>query len=264
MKTSLTVIDAFTDRPYGGNPAAICLLPEEREPAWMQKIAFEMNLSETAFLREVGEQQYQLRWFTPMMEVPLCGHATLASAHFLWSAGVAPAESTIAFQTASGVLSCVQEAGWIRMVFPALNPAPIEKRADVEEALGVEVAEMASDGRYLLARLDDAGKLRGLQPRFSRFLENQIPPVAVTALSDDPAFDFVSRFFAPSAGIPEDPVTGSAHCLLAPYWMPRLGKSRMMAYQASARGGVVDTEVVEDKVNLRGQAVSVSRVEWLV
>jgi len=263
MKTRLTVVDAFTDQPYRGNPAAVCLLSENRTAEWMQHVALEMNLSETCFLRWEGEATYHLRWFTPTTEVPLCGHATLASAHLLWAEGEVSPEAGIIFRTAGGVLHCAQENGWIRMMFPRLQPEPTPDSWELAEALGAPIEELASDGRYLLARLADATQVRRLQPQFSHFLERKMPPVAVTARSDDPAFDFISRFFAPTAGIAEDPVTGSAHCLLGPYWMDRIGKSRMMAYQASARGGVVDVEVMKEQVVLRGQAVSMSRVEWL-
>ncbi|MDH3585489.1 MAG: PhzF family phenazine biosynthesis protein [Gammaproteobacteria bacterium] len=253
-------IDAFADRPYSGNPAAVCLLDEERDSQWMQAVAREMNLSETAFVRPTGDG-FDLRWFTPAVEVDLCGHATLAAAHALWSEGRAPGDDEIRFQTRSGVLTASRRGGLIELDFPATAPGPAQLAAEqvtaLCEALGVEPDSVARSVFDLLVVVGSEDTVRGLRPDFARLKELAFRGVIVTSVSDDPGFDFVSRFFAPGVGIDEDPVTGSAHCCLGPYWSERLGKTSMTAFQVSSRGGVVHVRVSGDRVLIRGDAVTV-------
>ncbi len=260
MPQRIVQVDAFADRPFVGNPAAVCVLAAGRDPAWMQDVAREMNLSETAFLVPEGDL-FHLRWFTPSVEVDLCGHATLASAHVLWEDGHLPVGSTATFRTRSGILSATEADGWITLDFPA---TPVEREVDpgpIARALGVPVV-FAGMGRFdLLAEVETEAKVRALAPDFA--LLGAIPArgVIVTARSGVPGFDFVSRFFAPRAGIAEDPVTGSAHCCLGPYWAGKLGRTGLVAYQASARGGVVRVRVEGDRARIGGRAVTVLRGE---
>jgi PhzF family phenazine biosynthesis protein len=255
-------VDAFTDRPFGGNPAAVCWLQSEAETAWMQAVAGEMNLSETAFVRPLDEG-YELRWFTPTMEVDLCGHATLATAHALWSDKIVPADRPLHFRTRSGILTCKRTGALIELNFPATPPAPLPPSDQLRDVLGVKVIDVGSSRFYQLAVLETAQAVRTVQPDFARMKELPTLGVIVTATSDDPAFDMVSRFFAPAMGVDEDPVCGSAHCCLAPYWGARLGKTELRAYQASARGGVLHLRLEGDRVALIGQAVTVWRGELL-
>lgn len=267
------VVDAFTDRPFAGNPAAVVVLDAEAgagEPAaaWMQAVAAEMNLSETAFPRRRGDGVWGLRWFTPAVEAALCGHATLASAHVLWSEGHHPPAETIRFATLSGELRALPtEDGTIALDFPAVPVRAGSPPAGFEAVLAVahRFVGQTSGGNdnYLddnyLVEVEDAGVLRGLRPNLERLAAMPAGGLIVTAASDDPGYDFVSRYFAPAAGIPEDPVTGSAHCTLGPYWREKLGKERFRALQVSARTGVVEVEVAGDRVRLGGRAVTTLR-----
>ncbi len=253
-------IDAFTDRPFAGNPAAVCLLEEERDADWMQAVATEMNLSETAFVRPLDDG-FELRWFTPLIEVDLCGHATLASAHALWGEGVVNGTQPIRFHTKSGILTCTQDGDSIELDFPATPPREAEPPAGLLVALGAQPSFVGKSKFDMFLLVESEEDLRSLKPDFSRLREISVRGVIVTSASDDPRFDFVSRFFAPGAGIDEDPVTGSAHCCLAPYWSERLGKTEMTAFQASARGGIVRVRVNGDRVLLGGQAVTVMKGE---
>ncbi len=257
-------IDAFADRPYGGNPAAVCLLEEERDSQWMQSVAAEMNLSETAFVQPAGDG-FELRWFTPAVEVELCGHATLAAAHALWSEARAPGDGAIRFRTRSGELTAARHGERIELDFPATPPGPAKLAAEqisaLGNALGVEPDLVARSAFDLLAVVGSEDAVRGLQPDLPRLRELASRGVIVTSASDDPGFDFVSRFFAPAAGVDEDPVTGSAHCCLGPYWSERLGKTTLTAFQASSRGGVVHVRVSGERVILGGNAVTVLRGE---
>jgi PhzF family phenazine biosynthesis protein len=252
-------VDAFTDQPFRGNPAAVCVLAGAAADDWMKDVAREMNLSETAFLYPAGEA-WRLRWFTPTAEVDLCGHATLAAAHVLWEEGHAAAASPLAFETRSGVLRAAKRGAWIELDFPATAPVAVEAPRDVLAALGLESAEWAGKSRfdYLLV-LPNAGSVRRLEPDFGALRRCEARGVIVTAPSDVPGADFVSRFFGPAVGVDEDPVTGSAHCCLAPYWADRLGRAELVGYQASARGGVVRVSLRGDRVLLGGQAVTVMR-----
>jgi PhzF family phenazine biosynthesis protein len=257
MSVPLYWVDAFTDRPFAGNPAAVCILDAPIAEPRMQAIAAEMNLSETAFLHPEAEG-YRLRWFTPTREVDLCGHATLASAHVLWHAGyLAPSKPAI-FHTRSGKLTCRQELGTIRMDFPSCPPQQRTPPAELVAGLKVELTYSGATGSDLIAEVASEQALRDLVPDLARLALLPVRGIIVTARSEMPGVDFVSRFFAPAAGIPEDPVTGSAHCCLGPYWAERLGKTYLTGYQASRRGGTVQVKVLADRVELGGQAVVVA------
>jgi PhzF family phenazine biosynthesis protein len=256
-------VDAFTDRPFSGNPAAVCFLDEDRESFWMQSVAAEMNLSETAFVRRIADG-FQLRWFTPKVEVDLCGHATLASAFALWEAGLAQANEAIRFHTRSGVLMASRDGNRILLDFPAAPVSESVAAAGLLEALDVTsifIGKTAFD-TYLIEVSPTA--VRSLRPDFPELVKVPIHGVIVTAVSDDPRFDFISRFFAPGAGIDEDPVTGAAHCSLAPYWSKRLDKTEMVGFQASARGGIVHVRLLGERVILGGQAVLVFKGDLAV
>ena len=262
----LFIVDAFIDstRPttaFTGNPAAICLLDEAPSEKWMQSLASEMNLSETAFILPVDSSgnanEFQLRWFTPAYEVDLCGHATLASAHTLWSEGKVIASEDIRFQTRSGILHCTRQQQAIRLDFPATPAVEEQPPAGLIEALQVEPLFVGRSKFDAMVVIDSPEQLRSLRPNFSALADVAARGIILTSRSDDSQFDFLSRFFAPSAGINEDPVTGSAHCCLAPYWAQVLGKSDMLAFQASRRGGVVQVSLQADRVLLGGQATSV-------
>jgi len=253
-------IDAFADRPYTGNPAAVCLLDDARDAKWMQAVAAEMNLSETAFVRPAGGD-FELRWFTPAVEVDLCGHATLAAAHALWSEGVMDSGDEIRFRTRSGVLTAVRHGDLVELDFPATPPlaaalddAQIRELGDI---LGVDPRPVGRSAFDLLVEVESVRVLRAARPDFGRLAELDYRGIIVTCRSDDPRFDFQSRFFAPAVGVNEDPVTGSAHCCLGPYWSERLGRAEMTAFQASGRGGVVRVRVSGERVVLGGRAVTV-------
>jgi PhzF family phenazine biosynthesis protein len=258
--TPIWIIDAFTDRAFAGNPAAVCLLASEQESGWMQAVAAEMNLSETAFVRPLAEG-FQLRWFTPLCEVKLCGHATLASAHALWESGAVGDEQAIRFHTASGVLTATHARERIELDFPATPARACDARPGLLEALGAQPNWVGQTEFDTLLLLESADTLRRMQPDFRRLATIETRGVIVTAASDDARFDFLSRFFAPAVGINEDPVTGSAHCALAPFWAERLGKREMTAFQASPRGGVVHVRVLGERVILGGQAVTILKGE---
>ncbi|MEB3290485.1 MAG: PhzF family phenazine biosynthesis protein [Leptolyngbya sp.] len=259
MPISLFQVDAFTDRPFGGNPAAVCALPEARPDDWMQRVAQEMNLSETAFFYPEAEG-YRLRWFTPTVEVDLCGHATLATSHVLWSEGYLATDQTAQFHTRSGLLTARRQGDWIELNFPTAQLQAMPTPSGLAAALGTEPQRvMATDLGYLV-ELATADQVRQLQPDFPALQAFAVPGVIVTSLGEPP-YDFVSRFFAPNLGINEDPVTGSAHCSLSPYWRERLGKTAFLAYQASQRGGVVQVQDEGSRVCLSGQAVTVLRGE---
>lgn len=259
-------IDAFADRPYTGNPAAVCLLQDGRDAPWMQAVAAEMNLSETAFVCPAGND-FDLRWFTPAVEVDLCGHATLAAAHALWSEGLVPGDDDIRFRTRSGVLTATRHGDLIELDFPATPPRDAQPGAQqlaaIGAALGAEPVHVARSEFDLLAVVGSANALRSMTPDFRRLVEIAARGVIVTSVSDDPRFDFLSRFFAPRVGVDEDPVTGSAHCCLGPYWGGRLGKSAMTGFQASPRGGIVRVRLRDRRVVLGGHAVTIFRGELM-
>jgi PhzF family phenazine biosynthesis protein len=254
-------VDAFTNQPFAGNPAAVIVLPAAPDEAWMRNVAREMNLSETAFLvPQNGTQDgaYNLRWLTPAVEVDLCGHATVAAAHVLWQDGHLPLGRQAKFYTRSGVLTADQRGDWIELDFPAKIATAAQAPPELLPALGVAEARFVGRNAFdYLVEVDSELTLRGLSPDHSALRKLPVRGIIVTARSYRPDFDFVSRFFAPGSGIDEDPVTGSAHTALGPYWAERLGKSEFTAFQASARGGVVRVRLQGDRVVLGGQAVTV-------
>ena len=251
-------VDAFTDKPFAGNPAAVCILPEPADERWMQQVANEMNLSETAFLVE-QDDGYQLRWFTPQVEVELCGHATLASAHILWEQGALAPDSPARFHTRSGLLSAVRKEGWIEMDFPAEIETQAEFPEDSIKAFGVPARYVGKNRFDFILEFESAETIRKMTPDFSLLSQVSSRGFIATSASDSDQYDFISRFFAPAAGINEDPVTGSAHCCLGPYWAEKLGKNELTGYQASKRGGVVKVRVGDERVYLSGQAITVMR-----
>jgi PhzF family phenazine biosynthesis protein len=262
MGLRITQVDAFTDTPFAGNPAAVCLLQAPRDDGWMQSVAREMNLSETAFLVRAADG-YDLRWFTPSVEVALCGHATLASAHVLWEDGHLPSARQARFHTKSGLLTGDRAGEWIELAFPAKREEPAQAPAGLAEALGVTPKYVGKNQFDYLVEVDGEVTVRQLTPNHAMLATLPVRGVIVTSRADSAGYDFVSRFFAPGSGVPEDPVTGSAHCALGPYWQSRLGKSDFVAYQASPRGGVVRVRVAGDRVKLGGRAVTVLRGELL-
>lgn len=258
-----TQVDAFTDRPFAGNPAAVCILPSPRGEEWMRAVARELNLSETAFLRPESEA-WGLRWFTPAVEVELCGHATLAAAHVLWEEERVPRSEALVFHTRSGQLGARREGEWIELDFPAEPVREVPAPAGLADALGVEPTRVGRNRLDWLVELGSEEEVRDATPDFGRLRGLGRRGVIVTARSSDAEYDFLSRYFAPACGIDEDPVTGSAHCALGPYWASRLGKQELCAFQASARGGEVRVRLRGERVGLRGRAVTVLRGEILV
>jgi PhzF family phenazine biosynthesis protein len=260
MGVEIYQVDAFTDRPFKGNPAAVCILAEPGDETWMQNVAREMNLSETAFLHR-QEDGFNLRWFTPAVEVELCGHATLASAHTLWETGLLHEKEQARFHTLSGLLTATKRDEEIELNFPARPDEPVSAPQGLIEALDIVPKYVGKTRHDYVLELDSEETVRTLSPDFAMLKELSIRGVIVTSVADTEGFDFVSRFFAPGAGIDEDPVTGAAHCCLGPFWSTRLGKSELVAYQASARGGIVRVRVEGDRVVLGGRAVTVLRGE---
>lgn len=258
MTVPLFHVDAFTDRPFAGNPAAVCLLPEAPDERWLQYVAAEMNLSETAFLQR-QEDGFRLRWFTPKVEVDLCGHATLAAAHVLWhEAQVQPGE-IIRFHTRSGVLQASRADDQVELDFPLTPEEPVYEPPGLAEAVGAPLRYVGKSRFDYLVEVDSEATLRRLTPNMPLLATLPIRGLIVTCCSEKPDFDFLSRFFAPAAGVNEDPVTGSAHCCLAAYWRKKLNKSLFVAYQASARGGVVRVRIRGDRAILGGQAIIVAK-----
>lgn len=260
----LATVDAFADGPFTGNPAAVCLLASPRDEAWMARVAMEMNLSETAFLARRPDGDFDLRWFTPAVEVALCGHATLASAHVLWETGAVAREAEARFHTRSGLLRARRDEALIELDFPARIAHPAEAPAGMLEALGARAVSVGKNVDDYLVEVASEAAVRALRPDLAALGALPVRGVIVTARADEGPYDFVSRFFGPASGVPEDPVTGSAHCALGPYWADRVGKRSMVGYQASARGGVVRVRLEGERVKLSGKAVMVSRGELLV
>jgi PhzF family phenazine biosynthesis protein len=263
----LLQIDAFASAPFSGNPAAVCLLDRDVDDGWMQRVAAEMNLPETAYLRRIdGDGSWSLRWFTPTMEVDLCGHATLASAHALWEERILGESDTARFQTRSGLLTAVRaEENRIELNFPATPARDAETPPQLEEALGATPLYVGSNDTDLLVEIATEAEVASLKPRLPLIAEIPLRGVIVTARASSAAgVDFVSRFFAPQSGIDEDPATGSAHCTLAPYWAPHLGKMSFHALQLSPRGGDLHVTLDGDRVRLAGRAFTVLRGELVV
>ena len=258
MSQEIFQVDAFTDTPFRGNPAAVCVLPQAGDERWMQNLATEMNLSETAFLVQ-QDDGYNLRWFTPAVEVDLCGHATLASAHILWETGLLAADREARFFTRSGLLTATRQVDWIQLDFPSEPESTAEAPENLDKALGVSATYVGKNRFDYLVEVESEDLIRNLTPDFSLLSSISSRGFMVTSRSDANEFDFISRFFAPAFGINEDPVTGSAHCCLGPFWAEKLDKTELTAYQASPRGGIVRVRVSQARVYLLGQAVTVMR-----
>jgi PhzF family phenazine biosynthesis protein len=262
-ETPLYQVDAFTDEPFRGNPAAVCVLDGPREPAWMQCVAAEMNLSETAFVHAEPGGGFRLRWFTPAIEVPLCGHATLATAHILWQTERVR-DPAIQFHAQCGTLTARRAGDDIVLDFPSYPVKEATLPPELGRALGVAPVRVAArvggpDRLSYIVELGSEAAVRAAAPDFGLLAQQGELAVMLTAAGGPPGADFVSRFFVPYAGIDEDPVTGSAHCMLGPYWADALGKQSLVGYQASARGGWIGVDVAGDRVHLRGRAVTVMR-----
>lgn len=256
-------VDAFSSEAFSGNPAGVCLLESPRNESWMQNIALEMNLSETAFLERKEDGSFNLRWFTPKKEVDLCGHATLASAHILWEIGILKTDQEARFNTKSGLLKAKKAHDWIELDFPKEEDSEVNTYPDtLVQSLGIKNEDIKYIGKnrmdYII-EVDEKTVYR-MKPNFSTLIEIPMRGVIVTGYSSSNEHDFVSRFFAPAYGVNEDPVTGSAHCCLAPYWQRKIGKSNLVGYQASERGGTVRVSTNGDRVQLAGKAVTVFEV----
>lgn len=259
MSNVIYQVDAFAERPFTGNPAGVCVLERAVEETYMQAVASEMNVAETAFLVRRDDGAYDLRWFTPTVEVDLCGHATLASAHILWEERRLTPGETATFHTRSGVLTAWREGETIRMDFPSEPVVACEPPVELVASLGVASTFAGRNRMDWLVEVADEAAVRAVRPQLPGLQALGVRGVIVTAASATPERDFVSRFFAPAAGVDEDPVTGSAHCALAPYWAEKLGTPTLVGYQASMRGGIVECAVRGDRVVLGGRAVTVLR-----
>ncbi|MDA3810136.1 MAG: PhzF family phenazine biosynthesis protein [Spirochaetaceae bacterium] len=251
------IVDSFTEQPFKGNPAAVCITDNKLGDAEYQNIAMEMNLSETAFLLRQSETDYELRWFTPTEEVNLCGHATLAGAHILWEKGFEKSESILSFHSKSGLLKASLNEGWITLDFPAKPLKPSRGDEYLFKAIPGTIERVLADGESYIVVLKDENDIRKMTPLFDLFHKTARPEIIITAKSKSEDYDFVSRFFGPAIGIKEDPVTGSAHCYLAPYWSEILDKKELTGYQASKRGGYVRCTVAGNRVHLKGKACTV-------
>jgi PhzF family phenazine biosynthesis protein len=257
---AITQVDAFTSVPFGGNPAGVCVLDEPRSERWMQLVAREMNVSQTAFVVR-GTDAYGLRWFSPSLEMDMCGHATLASAHVLWSTGEHPPDRPARFDTRAGMLTATKRGDWIELDFPVTPEQPITPPAGLLDALGVSPVYVGRSRFDYLVEVSDEAVVRSLRPDLARLRLFDARGAIVTSRSVDPSVDFVSRFFAPAFGIDEDPATGSTHCCLAEFWSRKLGKTTLHARQLSERGGVMKATLDGDRVRLLGQALTVLRGE---
>lgn len=255
------LVDAFTDQAFAGNPAVVLPLSDWPPAEWLQAVAREMNQSETAFLVPRGSL-FELRWFTPAVEVDLCGHATLASAFAIWHQRLSVAER-IEFSTRSGILGASRSGDQIELDFPLKPEQPAEPPPGLLESLGVSANYIGNNGMDYLVEVESEAVLGGIRPNFGRLSQVNCRGIIVTTRADGTPFDFMSRFFAPAAGVNEDPVTGSAHCCLADFWRKRLGKSEFTAFQASPRGGVIYVRIAGDRVQLGGHAVLVATGELL-
>ena len=255
--TRIVQVDAFTSEPFRGNPAGVCVLEAAPEVSWMQNVAAEMNLAATAFVSPRSDGSFDLRWFTPTIELDLCGHATLASAHVLWESGRLPSDEIARFHTKSGLLTAERGGDWIELDFPSTPDTKTDSPAGLVEALGAEPRYVGRSVFDYLVELSSEPEVAALRPDLGGLEKIQARGVIATAPSASPGFDFVSRFFAPAAGVDEDPVTGSAHCCLTPFWSRRLGKETLVARQISRRGGVLRLRLAGDRVRIGGQAVTV-------
>lgn len=248
------IVDAFADGPDSGNPAAVCILEEEIPDRTKQEIASRANLSETAFLLE-RKGLFELRWFTPETEVDLCGHATLASAHILFTLGILPDTEDAVFSTKSGILAARRKSDLVEMDFPSEDPWEVEMPEDLLMAIPSVPLYVGRNRFDYVALYESEETVRNAVPELGHVRRLDSRGLIITSVSSSRRYDFVSRFFAPGAGIAEDPVTGSAHCCLCPFWNRRLGKKELTGYQASKRGGLVHTRLLEKKVRLSGKAI---------
>jgi PhzF family phenazine biosynthesis protein len=260
MTVPIIHVDTFVDKGLRGNAAAVCVLSRPAEPSWMQSIAHEMNVSETAFFYQESDG-FNLRWFSPLVEVDLCGHGTLAVAHILREQGYFTEHSTVHFTTRSGLLTARLQGEWIELDFPSLPQHETAPPLELREALGVPIKYVGTDEHDYLVELDSEDAVRSLRPNRSMLSEIQARAIIVTSRASSIGYDFVSRVFAPRLGIDEDPVTGSAHCSLGPFWMAKLRKKELIAYQASSRGGVLRLQINGERLYLSGKAVTVGRGE---
>lgn len=265
MKKTIPIlqVDAFAHQPFSGNSAAVCLLDTEKDDDWMQSMATEMNLSETAFVRK-SNAGFRLRWFTPTKEVDLCGHATLAAAHALWEQEWLATDEKAHFQTRSGLLIAEKHQDKIQLDFPSTPAKTVENTRELLLALDLSSGNVFSNQVDYLIEVDDEAVVYNLKPDFAALSKIKTRGVIVTALSTNEKYDFVSRFFAPAFGIDEDPVTGSAHCTLAPFWAEKLHKTTLQAFQASVRGGEVDIKLEGERVFLTGKAITIFSGECYV
>jgi PhzF family phenazine biosynthesis protein len=266
MSTPKTIfqVDAFTTEPFKGNPAGVCLLENEMPAEWMQNVAMEMNLSETAFVLK-ADKEFPIRYFTPESEIPLCGHATLSSAHIMYETGVVKRTEEIAFLSKAGKLTIRSSGDWITMNFPAYKLEPAAIPGGIEETIGIKPIELYRTGHgwaFVLAASED--EIRNMNPDFKRMKNSEFGDLIVTAPSDDKSFDFCVRCFAPALGIDEDPVTGSAHCALTPFWHDKTGRTEFVSHQVSKRGGVLKVALKGDRVEISGQARTIIKGELLV
>jgi len=266
LSARIIQVDSFTNRPFAGNPAAVCLLDSSAPDCWMQDVASEMNLSETAFVYPLQpEGVYELRWFTPSLEVDLCGHATLATAHVLWEEGLVDRDKPALFDTRSGRLTALLRGDWIELDFPAEPVSATVRDPGELDAISLALnSPIVSAGRNrfdLLVELADEQVVRDLRPDIRRVASFPVRGFIVTSRGASEEFDFVSRFFAPRVGVDEDPVCGSAHCCLGPFWAAKLGRTQLTGHQVSRRGGIVKVRVDGPRVALIGQAVTVMRAE---
>jgi len=258
MSTRIFQVDSFTDVAFRGNPAGVCLLETEADAKWMQQVAAEMNLSETAFLVHRLDGDFDLRWFTPAVEIDLCGHATLATAHILWETGMVPPHCQARFHTASGLLTADHIGHRIELDLPVYPPAPVDAPDEFLDTFGLAATYVGLTRSSYLVEVSDPEAVLCAAPDGRLLHRLNVRGVMVTALSADNAFDFVSRvFFVSKARIDEDPVTGSAYCALAPHWSERLARNEIVGYQASARGGTVHCRMVGNRVRVSGHAITI-------
>jgi PhzF family phenazine biosynthesis protein len=256
-------VDAFTSKPFKGNPAGVCILEKAMPDEWMQNIAMEMNLSETAFVFP-GERSWMIRYFTPASEISLCGHATLSSAHIMFETRIAAPDQEIIFSSKAGMLETRTSDGWIIMNFPAYNSHPISVPPDIEKIIGANPSELyRTDHGWIFVLLEDENAVKDLKPDFRAMRNSEFGDLIVTSRSSDPEFDFCVRCFAPALGIDEDPVTGSAQCALVPFWHQKTGNMKFISHQVSHRGGILKATLINERVEIEGQATTIFKAELL-
>jgi len=264
LKRIIYQVDAFTTEPFKGNPAGVCILEKEMPEILMQSIAAEIHVSETAFITR-NNDEYKIRFFTPESEIPLCGHATLSSAHIMYETGIANRNDEIVFSSKAGRLKIRQTDNLIIMNFPAYDLISVPDGIRISKYIGVEPAELhRTTHGWTLALLKSEEDLLALNPDFKMMKNSEFGDLIVTAPSSDPHFDFCVRCFAPALGIDEDPVTGSAHCALVPYWAERTGKKKFISHQVSKRGGILFVSLHDDRVEIGGEAITVFKAELLI